>query len=292
MPAPIHLVKNLVRPLRWRYHLATAAARERPSFIIVGGQKCGTSSLFDYLLAHPQMTRPTTKEIHYYTFNYPQTQAWYRAHFATQAHARRLAKRLGRPTVTGEASPYYLFHPQTPARIAKDLPDVKLIFLFRDPTDRAYSHFKHNQRRGHETLPFDQALALENQRIDHDFARMQQDPGFESDAVQHHSYRARGLYADQVTRYLEHFPREQCLFLCSEHMFADPAKTLAATEDFLGIDRFIPGDLKPSNQGGYKKQDAYRDVLQQLRAFYEPHNQRLFDLVGEIYPWPTAGQTG
>lgn len=101
-------------------------------FLIIGAQKCGTSSLFYYLLQHPELALPEKKEIHFFDAKHQNGIGWYEDHFS---HKKKADKQ------TGEATPYYLFHPLVPQRIAIHYPQIKLIVLLRSPIDRAYSHF-------------------------------------------------------------------------------------------------------------------------------------------------------
>ena len=104
--------------------------RRLPDFLIIGAQKCGTSSMFAYLNQHPQMKLPDVKEIHFFDLNYSNGLDWYTSHFPPASLSHRM--------VTGEASPYYLFHPHVPERVRLHCPDVKLVVMLRNPVDRAY----------------------------------------------------------------------------------------------------------------------------------------------------------
>lgn len=126
------------RFLRSGYTLAsqvTADVRMRPSFLIAGAQRCGTTSLFRMLAKHPDVRPPAiTKGIHYFDTadRYARGPRFYAAHFP-------LALGSG-PKVTGEASPYYIFHPLAAQRIAQELPGVKVIVLIRDPVELSLIH--------------------------------------------------------------------------------------------------------------------------------------------------------
>ena len=106
----------------------------------------------------------------------------------------------GTHPLTFESSPYYLFHPLAAARISRDLPGVKLVVLVRDPVERAYSAHAHELARGFETEPFERALDLEEARLAGQAEKIIADPGYHSHSHQHHGYRARGRYADQLER--------------------------------------------------------------------------------------------
>jgi hypothetical protein len=105
-----------------------------------------------------------TKGVHFFDTNYGRGMAWYASRFPTRAYAWYLRRRRGLELITGEASPYYLFHPHVPARVAEHLPGVKLIVLLRDPVARAHSHFQHETARGFETLSFEEAIEAEPRR--------------------------------------------------------------------------------------------------------------------------------
>ena len=99
----------------------------------MGGQRCGSTSLHNYLAEHPQVGRPRIKEIQYLSIEHARGERWYRGHFPTRAYAARSGHAVERPLLVGEASPYYLFHPLAPGRAAALLPDARIIAVLRDP---------------------------------------------------------------------------------------------------------------------------------------------------------------
>jgi hypothetical protein len=150
----------------------------------------------------------------------------------TQANgATRLARRHGLGLRSGEASPYYLFHPHVPGRVAEHLPGVKLIALLRDPVQRAYSHYQHEVAGGFETLSFEEAIEAEPARLAGETERLLAEPLYNSFAHQHHSYVARGHYAEQLDRWRPLFGDGQLLMLSSERFFADPGRTFGRVLD-------------------------------------------------------------
>jgi hypothetical protein len=104
----------------------TAPLRMSPGFLIVGAQRCGTTSMFKTLMQHPLVARPfLNKGIHYFDTNYDRGFSWYRGHFPVVGTAR--LRRGGRRPLTGESSPYYMFHPLAGQRLATDLPQHHLL---------------------------------------------------------------------------------------------------------------------------------------------------------------------
>ncbi len=248
----------------------TAARRSGPSFLIIGAQKGGTTSLFDYLAEHPGVNAPRYKEVHYFD-RYPD-RPW--SHYLSSFP-------LG-DAMTGEATPYYLFHPFVAERVARALPEAKLIAMLRDPVDRALSHHNHNVAMGSEDLPFEEALDAEEARLAGAEAELAR-PGALHYGHRHHSYVARGRYAEQLERWYAHFPREQVLVMSSEDFFADPAAGYAESLRFLGLPEHDPGPMSARNARSYDGMPP--DVRDRLRARFAADNQRLYELVGRDFGW-------
>ena len=213
----------------------TASARMTPSFLIVGAQRCGTTSMYKTLTQHP-MVLPAVlhKGVHYFDTGYDHGPAWYRGHFPLLATARRAAVD-GRLPITGESSPYYMFHPLAAPRIAADLPGVTLLVLLRDPVERAYSAHAHETARGYETEPFERALDLEPRRLAGEAEKLAADPTYASHSHQHHAYVTRGRYAGQLERLESLFGRDRIHVVDSQRFFTDPEPVFAGVVDFLGI---------------------------------------------------------
>jgi hypothetical protein len=205
---PERLVQGLLAP---RHTL--------PQFLILGAQRSGTTTLYKWIMQHPQILPGTEKEIHFFDRNFQNGVSWYRLHFPTR-------RKLGSDRITGEATPYYLFHPRAPERIRRVLPDVKMIALLRNPVERAVSHYFHEVHVGREDQPIEEALRIEESRLQPELEKMQKDESYFSEIHHRKSYKTRGLYAEQLKRYFDLFERRQLLVLSSEEYFADPAKAL------------------------------------------------------------------
>jgi hypothetical protein len=242
--------------------------------LIIGAQKGGTTSLHEYLAEHPDVSPPVTKEVHYFDHAYHRGDGWYRAHFHPAEHSGE---------ISGESTPYYLFHPLVPELVARDLPDCKLVAILRNPVDRAFSHHNHEQALGYEDLSFEEAIAREPERIRGEEKRILADPRYRSFPHQHHSYLSRSRYAEQLERWFRHVDRDRFLILSSEELFEDPSSTLATTQRFLGLQPIAPRDLTARNARSYSPiEDNLRD---RLNRELEPHNRRLYDLVGRDFGW-------
>ena len=261
---------------------ATAGLRMAPGFILIGAQRCGTTSLFRALTAHPQVLPPTfRKGVNYFDLNYCRGAQWYRAHFPVAGIARRRTGHHGAP-VAFEASGYYLYHPQAMERLGHDMPRAKLVAMLRDPVERAFSAHKHELARGYEHEDFERALALEDDRLAGEVERIRGDPGYESFAHRHHSYRRRGQYAEQLERVFESFPRAQVHVIDSADYFSRPAREYRRLLEFLGLPPFEPGFAAANARPGPPLDAKCRRMLEE---HFVPHDERLAKLLGRQLSW-------
>ena len=162
---------------------------------------------------------------------------WYRMHFP-----RITARTQGRQCF--EATPGYICDPRVPRRVLSELPNVRVVCLFRNPVDRAYSHYLHNVRRGREPLSFAEAIAAEPQRLEGEVERIRKVDSNQSHSHFHFSCLARGNYADQLAVWMRHFPEDRLLVLQAETLFRQPQQVLDRTHEFLGLDPFSPVTLE------------------------------------------------
>lgn len=252
--------------------------RVLPDYLIIGAQKAGTTSFHALIAEHPQVRGPIRKEIHYFDLNHTKGDRWYRSFFPrTDA--------MSPASITGEASPYYLFHPHCAHRINKTVPDAKLIVLVRDPVDRAVSHYHHEVRLGYESRSLERALADEDAMLEREMARLGTDPRYTSFEHQHHSYRARGRYAEQIDRFCRTCSKDRILIVDSAELYGNPAAAAQRGYTFLGIDpAFEPARLKPKNKGKYQDRISPK-TRHELEDHYRPHNERLYELIGRDLGW-------
>lgn len=270
-------VKAPLRRVRADFRELTGPLRGLPAFLIIGAQRSGSTSLFNYLVQHPDVLPPFGKEVHYFDFNYHRGVTWYRGRFPYR-------HRLRQGFLTLDASPYYLVHPLVPERAARLLPDVKLIALLRNPIDRALSHYQHEVRDGRETLSFADAIERESERLAGEEERLRDDPDYYSYNHHRFSYTRRGLYVQQLRRWMQHFPRSQLLVLQSERLFQDPVAATAAVQQFLGLAPHRLERYKPYLRGEYDR-GISQEVRSKLAAYFEPFNQDLYRWLGEEFDW-------
>ena len=178
-----------------------------PNFIVIGTMKGGTTSLWEYLRAHPQVFMPDAKEIQFFSNpgRYERGLDWYREHFADATDE----------IAVGEASTNYTKHPRrtgTAGRIADVMPDVRLVYMLRNPIARIRSHYVQLVHGHGERRPISVVVRENPELLDISRYRM------------------------QIDQYLEHFEASQILVITSEALHADRQRTLARVFAFLGVD--------------------------------------------------------
>lgn len=194
-----------------------------PSFFILGAQKAGTTSLHSWLQHQPEVCLPTFKETHFFADDqrFQLGLEWYQDCFIKKQSN----------CLIGEVDPEYMFWPRTAQRIREYIYSPKMIFLFREPIKRAFSHYQMSVRRGFEPLGFVDALEAESVRIAGEKAQF---------SMYHHSYLARGRYSEQAIRYHEAFPDSNFLYI----KFDDLVSAETSQETYEKICKFI-GIISP-----------------------------------------------
>lgn len=255
-----------------------------PDFLLLGAMKAGTTFLYTSLTLHPCVLAARQKEIHYFDLHFEKGEDWYRDQFPSTEPARLPGMDLELPTITGEATPYYLFHPLAPERVSDLLCDVKQIVLLRDPIERAHSHYWHSHRAGLEPLSFEQALEQEDSRLRGAAELIRTVPGYQSEAHRCHSYKSRGLYLAQLERWMGRFPREQFLILHSQALFERTQETLGEVLSFLGLPEWICTNYTPSAPGK-KASPMSPETRRSLEGYFREPNRQLFEFLGQDFGW-------
>ncbi len=201
--------------------------RPKLDFMVVGAQKCGTSALWEYLGAHPQVGMSLPKEAQ--LFSGPE----YSSNWSPQEIDRRYApwfRHCLDTEVRGEVTPIYLFFPEVAAQLKRYNPELKLVVLLRDPVERAISNYYMQRARGKEKAPLWLALLAEPWRL-----RRCANPREWGSATRVCSYRTRGLYSLQLRNLQWHFPRQQVLIVRSRDLAQDHQAVLRRVFNFLGV---------------------------------------------------------
>jgi hypothetical protein len=255
--------------------MMTQHASDLPGFLIIGAQRSGTTSMFHYLSKHPDIFMPPCKEVHYFDLNYDKGIDWYKNFFVSNLHEEKLV---------GEASPYYIFHPLVAQRVARYLPWVKIIVLLRNPVDRAFSHYKHSRKLNLEYIEsFEEAIMRESERIDNEKMKIIFKQVDDSESFRNFSYLNRGLYYQQITKWLQFFPLKQFCFIKSEEFFSNTTEVCVKVCQFLGVVEFVVSKFEPQNVG--TKATISPHLKSKMKSYFEDDLQSLSQLLGEKFVW-------
>jgi tetratricopeptide (TPR) repeat protein len=246
-----------------------------PQFLIIGVMKGGTTSLYEYLIQHPQIIPSLQKEIDFFNYQFNLGLDWYTAHFPPVPQSGQY--------LTGEASPTYLLDLKTAQRVFDHFPQIKLLIILRNPVDRAISqYYDHFHWLGREKRSLQEAIhseievlnALDNPNkieINSPFWKTQK------------GHLWRGLYVYFIEKWMQIFPAEQFLILQSEDLYAHPQKTMQQVFQFLEISPYQLPHYKRYTAGSYSQ--VPQDIREQLSTFFKPHNQRLEAFLNRKFNW-------
>jgi len=244
----------------------------RNMVLLVGCPRSGTTWLSRALAKHPEVfhAQPFRPEPKFFLIDdlYANGLQYYSDRWFQVADGYK---------AVGEKSTNYLESPVAAERIAKDLPGVKLIFLLRDPCERAYSNYLWTKMNGLETLEFGDALRAESER----------EKSYSPDQrySRPYSYYSRGLYAEMLRPYLDRFPGESILCLRCEEMDADPGKLLSQVHTYLGVLQ-RPDDAKDLgkvNSANLDQKPMPKDLHGELKQRFAEPNHALARLLGDRF---------
>jgi Sulfotransferase domain len=250
-----------------------------PDFVVIGAKKCGTTSFYHLLAQHPYVEPAAAKELHFFDLLFDEGTEWYRRCFPQPKW------KDGRRTITGEATPYYIFHPHAARRMAEVVPQARLIALLRNPVDRAYSDYQMMVRRGFESRGFEEVVEAEEARLRDAKHKLLEDEHNDSFEHQRFSYLTRGIYVDQLLCWSRFFSKEQMLVLKSEDFSKHPQDTFRLVFDFLGLPDWEPETWKVRKKSGKHDQKMDPATRRLLEEYFEPHNRRLYDFLGTDFGW-------
>lgn len=270
----------------------------KPSFLIIGSEKGGTTALFAYLAKHPQLLRAMQKETEYFNKDilFEKGHDWYESNFPPQYFWQ---------TKQGfEASPGYLYYPQCAKRIMEYNPDIKVIAILRNPVSRAYSAWNMHRQLKHKDHDFLAGrLSTHLPRIAERMREYYNHPYFEDftkltshliskyqsgNTEEEPSLLLRGLYANQLKKYFDIFPKKQVLVLESAELKNNKTEILDLICEYLSV-----GKIDWAKTGALDKKQHEREYSNpipaeaetMLKIFYAPFNEELFSLLGKRYNW-------
>lgn len=275
--------RKLSRVLISPYTVLTSSLRAMPDFIIIGAAKCGTTSLYNYLIKHPNIKSAFQKEPNFFSKHFDKGIAFYKSQFPF----------CRKGFITGEASPSYFSYPPAPQRIAKLIPSVKLIVLLRNPTDRAYSLYHHKLKylSNKDSYSFKEAITKEPERLDRKLEKIINCQNYYDSKdyykvykkYYHYAYLHSCIYIKSIKQWLNIFPREQLLVLKSEDLYNDPVNTYERAVEFLNLPRHILREYDTYNSGYYPKMDTA--TRSYLIEYFKPYNRMLSEYLELDLDW-------
>lgn len=218
-----------------------------PTFIIIGAAKSGTTALYEYMAQHPQVFMSAVKEPHYFcyegrdlSFGGPPTPLTSRSVTQPEAYLNLFKNAAGFKAI-GEASPFYMYLPQTASHIHAKIPYIKLVVILRNPVERAFSNYQFLVRDGREPLDFRAGLDAEAQRIAENW-----------EPIWH--YTRLGFYTEQLKRYYALFDRRQLQVILYDDFQRAPLPVIQSIFRFIGVDDTFQPDMSyRSNPSGRPK---------------------------------------
>ncbi len=300
------MTKILLRKARTAFRLATdgiahryLAESLRPDFFILGGQKCGTTALADFLTKHPDVVGVKDKEAHFFHRDqvHARGQAWYAAQFPGRAAFRSGARLF-------DATPCYLYHHGTAERIRDYAPDARMLVMLRNPVARAWSayvmvrHVRENfrnhvmrkilldanpeQRDPMVRLYYAETFPEFGELVEQEIAWVEAGDTSTTET----SFVRRGLYAEQLERYFKVFPRDRLMIVEDRELRNQREVVMSKVAQFLGLRpiQWKADRLVDKNVRNYSEKPDPK-VVERLHQFFKPHNERLFDLLGRRFDW-------
>lgn len=262
--------RHILHPLR----TAIGHKGTLPSIMIIGAQKAGTTTLHNLLAQHPKVHQGLIKESHFFDKpeNFKRGLKWYRALFPKV--------KSGEHTI--DSTPM-MYHEAIPELAAGIVPQTKIIMLLRDPVSRGFSHYLHNVARKRETLPFEEAVATEDTRIQHTAEDLKTE-NQRTYNYRAYSYLERGRYDTQLERWRTHFPAENIKVVIFEEFVKAPTETLTEILDWLDLDQIHIPESRPRNQK-LLNETITPETDRALRERLAPNVERLETLIGRSTPW-------
>lgn len=262
--------------------MMTSPLRSVPDFIIAGEAKCGTTSLYRYIVAHPDIIAADRKEPNNF-IACPGSMVMCRSHYPFMVSSWWQKNVLKRDFVTGEASAEYFSRRNVAENISSRLPGVRIIILLRDPVQRALSDWNMLNRNGILNDSFEDIVDRSIDWLsDNELRPILDDAG----QHEHSTIRIvlRGIYINNLQRWMQLFDQDHIRVYSSEDLFREPQSITDDVYNFLKASPYALPELNQYRKGDYDTGN-YADSLRKLAIFYAPHNEKLFNVLGRRLPW-------
>lgn len=254
----------------------TSSLRKLPDFLVIGGKRCGTTSLFQFLQQHPMINLPPFDHMGFFDDNFHLGIRYYKSFYPLKTKHNNL--KLDYDVTTS-----YLTSPYVPERIHQYLPNVKMIVLLRNPVNRALSEYHSNLRSDPTYGKFESYIDNELKELaTYDFS----DKVFNNNYNLKNpktSYLKKGLYVDFLRKWFNLFPKKNFLIMPTELFAKDEKLIYEKIFGFLGLPDFEIKNTRYMEKGHYSPMDNHLQM--KLDAFFKQKNLELFQLIGQKFDW-------
>ena len=276
-----NLVKKIFRTIKYliiqrNVYGITSFIRVLPDFFVVGVVRSGTTSLYYYLDQHPCVMKSAYDELGFFDSNFDLGWNWYKSLFPTIMQKKKIEKRNGK-FLTFDDTPFYVYNSTAVKRIKRNFPDAKIIVIFRNPIDRAYSNYFLGVNGGKEKRKFDDLIEEEMILIN----RRNKQVLF--DETLSETYLGRGLYAEQLKVWFSEFPKDSVKIIKSEEFAENTQDIMKDLFQFLDLPEYKISNIEKKNVTKYPPMK--KETREKLEEFFRSHNKELYNMLGKDYGW-------
>lgn len=276
-----NLVKKIFRTIKYliiqrNVYGITSFIRVLPDFFVVGVVRSGTTSLYYYLDQHPCVMKSAYDELGFFDSNFDLGWNWYKSLFPTIMQKKKIEKRNGK-FLTFDDTPFYVYNSTVVKRIKRDFPDAKIIVIFRNPIDRAYSNYFLGVNGGKEKRKFDDLIEEEMILIN----RRNKQVLF--DETLSETYLGRGLYAEQLKVWFSEFPKDSVKIIKSEEFAENTQDIMKDLFQFLDLPEYKISNIEKKNVTKYPPMK--KETREKLEEFFRSHNKELYNMLGKDFGW-------
>lgn len=268
----------------------TRHSRLLPDAIIVGNNKSASNTVFYNLIEHPQIKGSSRRENRFFDANYWRGVNWYRSYFPTKSSKKKFEKNNSKMIIL-DSSPTAYLHPFAAQRVKKLLPNAKLIILFRNPVEHAYSLWFHRFRTKVESETFENCILHDQERFE------ETEKKWRNDEVREHtwknlrlSYVSDGLYFNHIEKWFSLFPKENFHCVNIDDLAKEPIVVLNKICTFLNLPEYHFDNYTKKNVNKEdKRKPTYPpmnpETRKKLVEFYKPHNEKLESFLNMKFNW-------
>ena len=262
------------------FHEKTSFMRVTPNFLIIGNSFCCKTLLYDYMTQHHLIMKNLREETAFWGWHYNKGIMWYKSNFPTKIYKKILEFIHKKEAHVGET--INMFGLERPEQIHKIIPNPKIIVILRNPIDRAFARYLADVRAKLEKRTFEDSIKKpRDENFQLQKMKMNEIKNIDDDES---LYIKNSIYSYDLKRWNEFFPIEKMFFLSSEDLIKNPLVTVNKALKFLELKPLKT--IKKIGQNWEENQGTMESKMrQELQKIFEPHNQDLFELVGEKFDW-------